>query len=193
MEPEDIESAYRWPIPPTVGWTADDLDLLPDLPPHTELIDGSLVFRSPQTLFHMRTVSFINYRLEALIPPRLEVMREFTIDIDRHNRLEPDVIVVDEAAIQSMEQTRLPAEFVRLAVEVVSLDSLPRDRHSKPLKYARAEIPHLWRVENDDGRAVVHVYELDPATQAYVATGIFRDRLEVSVPCGIDLDLTAAR
>ncbi|WP_030161983.1 hypothetical protein [Streptomyces sp. NRRL S-244] len=142
MEPEDLESAYRWPIPPTAGWTGDDLDLLPDLPPHTELIDGSLVFRSPQTLFHMRTVGFINHRLEALIPPGLEVMR---------------------------------------------------DRHSKPLTYARAEIPHFWRLENNDGRAVVYVYELDPATKAYVATGIFRDRLKVAVPCGIDLDLTAAR
>ncbi|MEV6730288.1 MULTISPECIES: Uma2 family endonuclease [unclassified Streptomyces] len=193
MEPEDIEPAYRWPIPPTVGWTADDLDLLPDLPPHTELIDGSLVFRSPQTLFHMRTVSFITYRLEALIPPGLEVIREFTIDIDRHNRPEPDVIVVDEAALQSMEQTRLPAESVQLAVEVVSPDSVPRDRHSKPLKYACAKIPHFWRVENNDGRAVVYIYELDPATKAYVATGIFRDRLKVSVPYDIDLDLTAGR
>ncbi|MFE2551474.1 Uma2 family endonuclease [Streptomyces sp. NPDC059355] len=178
MEPEDIESAYRWPIPPTAGWTADDLGLLPDLPPHTELIDGSLVFRSPQTRFPMQTVSFINCRLDELI---------------RHNRLEPDVIVVDEAAVRSMEQTRLPAERVRLAVEVVSLDSVPRDRHSKPLAYARAGIPHFWRVENDDGRAVVYVYELDPATTVYVATGIFRDRLQVSVPYGVDLDLTGAR
>ncbi|MDQ0763417.1 hypothetical protein QFZ32_003538 [Streptomyces canus] len=43
------EPTYRWPIPPPEGWTADDLDRIPGLPPHTELIDGSLVFMSPQT------------------------------------------------------------------------------------------------------------------------------------------------
>lgn len=33
----------RWPVPPQDGYTVDDLFTLPDLPPHTELIDGSLV------------------------------------------------------------------------------------------------------------------------------------------------------
>ena len=51
-------STPSWPIPPEGGWTSDDLDRLPNLPPHTELIDGSLVFVSPQTLFHSRAVSF---------------------------------------------------------------------------------------------------------------------------------------
>ena len=45
-------SDYEWPRPPVGGWAADDLDELPNLPPHTELIDGSLVFVSPQTRFH---------------------------------------------------------------------------------------------------------------------------------------------
>jgi hypothetical protein len=51
-------SEPSWPMPPEGGWTADDLDRLPNLPPHTELIDGSLVFVSPQTLFHTRTIDF---------------------------------------------------------------------------------------------------------------------------------------
>lgn len=29
------EPAPRWPVPPAGGWTADDLDRLPNLPPHT--------------------------------------------------------------------------------------------------------------------------------------------------------------
>lgn len=37
----------NWPTPPTGGWTADDLDRIPNLPPHTELIDASLVFAAP--------------------------------------------------------------------------------------------------------------------------------------------------
>lgn len=187
-EPEP-QPGPHWPIPPAGGWTADDLDTLPNLPPHTELIDGSLIFVSPQTRFHLRAVSFFERQLESTAPDGLEVMREFTIDIDRHNRPEPDVIVAVEEGEEDPGQTRLRAESVQLAIEVVSPESVDRDRETKPIKYARARIPHFWRVENKDGRAVVYVYELDPATKAYVATGIFHDRLKVPVPFPIDLDL----
>ncbi|MBW5483626.1 Uma2 family endonuclease [Streptomyces bambusae] len=180
----------HWPRPPDGGWTADDLDRLPDLPPHTELIDGSLIFKSRQNIFHTRTVSLVERQLDALAPEGLEVLHEFTIDIDRCNRLEPDVLVVDEDVVDDPDQTRLPASSVRLAVEVVKPDSVCRDRETKPVKYARAGIPHLWRVEMVGDGTVAYVYELDPATKAYVATGIFHDRLEVSVPFPIDLDLT---
>ncbi|MGI5047020.1 Uma2 family endonuclease [Streptomyces sp. JAC25] len=189
IEPEAPEP--RWAVPPVGGWTADDLDTLPNLPPHTELIDGSLVFVSPQTLFHTRTVDFFNWQLQSLAPPELEAVREFTIDVDFQNRPEPDVVVVRADAVESLRQTRFPASSVLLAVEVVSDESVTRDRETKPVKYARARIPHYWRVENQDGRAVVYVFELEPATGAYTSTGIFHDRMKVSTPFPVDLDLTA--
>ncbi|OWA14688.1 hypothetical protein B9W68_11140 [Streptomyces sp. CS227] len=46
MTAESVQ--HHWPVPPQDGYTVDDLLTLPDLPPHTELIDGSLVFVSPQ-------------------------------------------------------------------------------------------------------------------------------------------------
>lgn len=188
IEPEASEP--RWAVPPVGGWTADDLDTLPNLPPHTELIDGSLVFVSPQTLFRSRAVDFFNWQLQSLAPPDLEVVREFTIDVDFQNRPEPDVVVVRADAVESLRQTRFPASSVLLAIEVVSDESVTRDRETKPVKYARAKIPHYWRVENQDGRAVVYVFELEPATGAYTSTGIFHDRMKVSAPFTVDLDLT---
>lgn len=65
-----------------------------------------------------------------------------------------------------------------------------RDRHRKPQLYAEAGIPHFWRVEFVDDRPTVYVYELDPATKSYVPMGIHHDRLKVSVPYEIDIDLT---
>ncbi|WP_228989765.1 Uma2 family endonuclease [Streptomyces sp. DH8] len=189
IEPEASEP--RWAVPPEGGWTADDLDTLPNLPPHTELIDGSLVFSCPQTVFHARAVSFFGEQLRAAAPPGADTISRFTIDIDRHNRPEPDVIVVREGAGRSMDRTRVPGESVLLVVEVASEDSLSRDRETKPVKYARAAIPHYWRVENHDGRAVVYVFEREPATGAYTSTGIFHDRMKVSVPFAVDLELTA--
>ncbi|MEV5580865.1 Uma2 family endonuclease [Streptomyces parvus] len=191
MNEDDQTSEPRWAVPPEGGWTADDLDTLPNLPPHTELIDGSLVFACPQTLFHSRAISFFGEHLRAAAPPGTHTISRFTIDIDRHNRPEPDVIVVPTRVVRSMDQTRLPSGSVLLVVEVVSADSLTRDRETKPVKYARATIPHYWRVENHDGRAVVYVFEREPATGAYTSTGIFHDRMKVSVPFTVDLDLTA--
>ncbi|WP_344288522.1 Uma2 family endonuclease [Streptomyces synnematoformans] len=193
VTPEETEPSPHWPMPPTDGYTADDLDRLPNLPPHTELIDGSLVFVSPQSLFHTRAVDFFKAQIEAAAPPDLEVIREFTIDIDRQNRPEPDVIVVRGDVVEDPEQTRFPADTVQLAVEVVSPESLSRDRETKPLKYARAGIKHYWRVESNQGRAVAYVFELEPATGAYTPIGIFHERLKVADPFPLDLDLTAIK
>ncbi|MFF8934909.1 Uma2 family endonuclease [Streptomyces paradoxus] len=186
-------SKPTWPTPPEGGWTADDLDRLPNLPPHTELIDGSLVFVSPQTIFHERAIDFFKWQLQSLAPADLEVFREFTIDLDRQNRPEPDVVVVRGDVVEDPDQTRFPAGAVLLAIEVVSEDSVSRDRETKPLKYARAKIPHYWRVENENGRAAVHVFELEPTTGAYTGINIFRERMKVDVPFPADLDLTQIR
>lgn len=91
--------------------------------------------------------------------------------------------------MQDPYQARFPAAAVVLAVEVVSEDSVSRDRETKPVKYARAKIPHYWRVENENGRAAVHVFELEPTTGTYTSTGIFRERMKVDVPFPVDLDL----
>lgn len=83
-------------------------------------------------------------------PADFEIFRAFTIDIDKRNRPEPDVVVVRTDVVDDLEQTRFPAEAVVLAIEVVSPDSVGRDRETKPLKYARAGIVHFWRVENKE-------------------------------------------
>jgi hypothetical protein len=39
-------------MPPTDGFTSEHVLTMHGLPPHTELIDGSPVFVSPQRIFH---------------------------------------------------------------------------------------------------------------------------------------------
>ncbi|MDX2543984.1 Uma2 family endonuclease [Streptomyces sp. WI04-05B] len=187
------EPPYRWPIPPAEGWTADDLDRIPGLPPHTELIDGSLVFMSPQTAFHGRCMRLLENSLLEQAPDHLDVMREMAVRLDLKNRPEPDVLVFSAEANTGPRQTWYKPEDILLAVEVVSDDSRERDREVKPRKYAAAGVSHFWRVEEDGdkGLPVVYVYELDPATTTYGLTGIFHARLKVPVPFDIDIDLTS--
>lgn len=129
-----LDDQYEWPRPPADGWTADDLDSLPNLPPHTELIDGSLVLMSPQTRFRTRVMRLLENALMDQAPDHLEAIREMTIRLDRRNRPEPDVLVVQVEADTGPGQTWFEPEDVVLAVEVVSADSLERDREVKPRK-----------------------------------------------------------
>ncbi|MFK0190805.1 Uma2 family endonuclease [Kitasatospora sp. NPDC090308] len=178
-----------WLRPPVGGYTADDLDRLPDLPPHTELIDGGLVFVSPQAKFHIRVILALYGALAAAVPDGWEVWPEMTVELDGRNRPEPDLVVVDSGSDTGQEQTYFLAEDVLLAVEVVSPGSRTRDREIKPRKYAAAGIRYFWRVENVDGRPVVYAYELDPASNHYTPTGIFHDRLKVEHPFPVEVEL----
>ena len=182
-----------WRMPPMDGYTVDDLLTMPDLPPHTELIDGSLVIVSPQRNFHADVIDLLVSGLRRSVPKKFRVKREMTVVLDRRNGPEPDVSVVLADAVRGPDQTSYQAQDVLLAVEVVSPDSESRDRTTKPQKYAAAGIANFWRVEREgaNGSPLVHVYELDPLTKSYVHMGLHRDRIKVSMPYDIDIDLTA--
>lgn len=62
------ESVHDWTRPPLDGYTVDDLLTLPDLPRHTELIDGSLVFVSPQRHVHSALIDLLVDRLRRSAP-----------------------------------------------------------------------------------------------------------------------------
>ncbi|MFE7620547.1 Uma2 family endonuclease [Streptomyces sp. NPDC057496] len=182
----------KWPVPPPDGYTVDDFFTL-DLPPHAELIDGSLVFVSPQREFHTLVMDLLVNGLRVHVPEHLRVRREMAVVLGKRNAPEPDIVVVRAEGVTDRRQTRYEAADVLLAVEVVSPDSEDRDRDTKPHKYAAAGIPHFWRVEMDGehDRPVVWTYECDAVTRTYAPTGVHRDRLKLSVPYDIDIDLTA--
>lgn len=179
-----------WAFPPPEGFSAEDLDRIPQLPAHTELIDGSLVFVSPQASFHTLVLYLLETGLRRSASADLRVRREMSVVLGRRQRPEPDISVIHASAEQSPQQTSYQAQDVVLAVEVVSPDSEDRDRNRKPALYAQAGIPHFWLVENQSGRPAVYVYELDPVARSYVLTGMHHDRLKLSAPFDVDLDLT---
>ena len=184
------ESKVNWPIPPKGGYFAEDLDTIPDLPPHTELIDGSLVFVSPQVIFHKRALLLLWQQFAAAAPEQFAAHTAMTVTLGPKQRPEPDVLITWAAAEKDLKQRDFKPEDVLLVIEVVSAESRVRDRERKPLLYAAAGIKVFWRVELDEGKAVVYAFELEPATRTYVPTGIFRNRIKASWPFEIDIDLT---
>ncbi|WP_316744958.1 Uma2 family endonuclease [Streptomyces sp. MK7] len=178
-----------WMLPPRPsGWEADDLDNAPDLPRHTELIDGALIFMmSPQRSWHARVVTRLTTALDDQAPEGFVIDREMTIKLNEKNRPEPDVLAVTTP--YAPNRTYYLPDQVALAIEVVSDESAGRDRSLKPFKYAQAGIRQYWRVEEENGLPVIHTYELDDTTRAYVATDICRERIKTVIPFGIDIDL----
>ena len=195
----DVTSALEyWPSPPPWGWTADDLDRLPSDGPngepdffkHVELIDGALVFASPQRRFHERVIRGFTNVLNVQAPDHLTAVMQMDVKLGHRMRPCPDIVVIDTAADDDRRTFYTPDE-IHLVIEVVSPESEERDRKSKPARYAEAGIAHFWRVEENDGKPVVYVYELDPATKAYALNGIHHGKLSAPVPFEITIDLDA--
>ncbi|GAA2414024.1 Uma2 family endonuclease [Streptomyces glaucosporus] len=188
----DDEPFPEWLRPPYRGFTVDDLFRLPELPSHTQLIDGGLVFRARQSIHHSRVNTLLEDGLRRTCPAHLRVRRETIVVLGPGQAPEPDVFVVRAEAAGGLDTDRCAARNVVLVAETVSPDSAIRDRERKPQLYARAGIPHFWLVEEGTRhRPVVHVHELDPDTGAYVETGVHRDRLTLTAPFAVDIDLTA--
>lgn len=189
----------QWPYVPPDGWTAADLDQLSldgpygelDALKRIELIDGDLIVMSPQTEFHRRVVERLRDELARQTPSEFTATREMDVVLSDRQRPCPDVSVVSAAAAADLDRTYYTPSDVVLVVEVVSKSSEIRDRETKPRRYAEAGIRHFWRIENDRGRPVAYVYELDPATRIYTLTGIFHEQLRLPVPFPIDVSLTA--
>lgn len=177
-----------WVIPPVDGFNAEDLDHFPDLPAHTELLDGSLVFMSPQTSFHSLMMSLLDITLRRRVPSDLRVRREMSVLLNKKQRLEPDISVIRTTADLGHDVTAYHADDVVLAIEVVSRDSKIRDRERKPQLYAAAGIPYFWRIEQE-ATPTAYIHTLDPRLHEYTIIEVRRGRFEVDVPFPIEIDL----
>ena len=183
-----IDRVPDWAFPPQGGFTAADLDRLPDLPPHTELIDGSLVLVSPQAAFHSLVLFTLERALRRTVPDTLRLRREMTVTLDQDQRPEPDLVVVHADAVRGLGQTTFLRGDVVLAVEVVSPESRSRDRKRKPTLYAEAGIEHFWLVENENSKPVLYTYQLDPIKAEYEKTGKYEGAFKLKLPYPMEID-----
>ncbi|MFI5780206.1 Uma2 family endonuclease [Nocardia sp. NPDC051570] len=180
----------QWLIPPVGGFTVEHFLRLTGLPKRTELIDGSLIFVAPQSKWHSRVVMLLEEELDRQAPEEFRADWEMAVRLGDRQMPVPDVVVVTEEAYERDEPSSYYfAEDVLIVVEAVSPDSEERDRETKPAKYAKARIPHYWRVESNGADAVVHTFQLDPNANRYTGTGIFHDRLYLTDPFEVDVEL----
>lgn len=184
-----MSAALGWSHPQAGGWTANDLDAMPDDGQRHEILDGALIVVPSHGRIHQTIAMRLGAALEAECPRTYDVTQAVQVRLDNRLCLVPDVLVLTAAAAARDTSHYQPHEVV-LAVEIVSTASQTMDRVTKPALYARAGIPFYWRVEIEDGDVVVHTYKIDPVHEAYQATGRWTKYVDTDEPWPINLPVS---
>ncbi len=145
-----------------------------------EWVDGEVVMASPANAKHQRLVQFLSATLSAYINFRqlgVVLPAPFQMKLPRSSGREPDVIFLANEHRDRLKDTYLdgPADLV---VEVISPDSITRDRDDKFKEYRQGGVPEYWLL--DPGERQAEFYRLD-ARSAYRrvapdAQGIYHSR-----------------
>jgi Uma2 family endonuclease len=130
---------------------------------HAEWVDGEVFVFMPVKWNHVEIVAFL-FHLLGYYATRSRIGRAFAAPAPLllrggRSMREPDVVVLTDA-----NRGRLTSDGIvgkaDLVVEVVSSDSVTRDRRDKLREYAEAGIPEYWIVEGREGRSGVMIFRL---------------------------------
>ncbi|MGW2725119.1 Uma2 family endonuclease [Streptomyces sp. NPDC001492] len=130
-------------------WTVDQVLSLPeDRRYRFELLGESLIMSPAPGLRHQRASFRLHVAIDAAIQAAgapVEVLEAINM-ITPDGLFVPDIVVAD-AGSTAEDAVSVDAEAVQLVVELVSPGNAQMDRTVKPATYARAGIPHYWRME----------------------------------------------
>jgi len=125
-----------------------------------EWVDGEVVMTSPAGYKHQDIADFLVSVLRSFVETRqlgAVLSAPFQMRLERTGR-EPDLLFVASAHLDRLRETYLdgPADLV---VEIVSPESIGRDRGEKFYEYEQAGIPEYWLIDPQRERA--EFYQLD--------------------------------
>jgi Uma2 family endonuclease len=139
-----------------LAWAGEDV--------HAEWVNGEVIVQMPPKQPHQRVVAFLVqlmglfiqlFQLGRLLPAPFEMLA--TPDGPAR---EPDLLFVAREHLDRLTEERLngPADLV---VEVVSDDSVARDRADKFYEYQAAEVREYWILDPRPGYERADFYVLD--------------------------------
>ncbi|MDQ2998421.1 MAG: Uma2 family endonuclease [Chloroflexota bacterium] len=146
----------------------------------TEWVDGEVHIYMPPTILHQRMVAFLAFLLQGFV--RLHRLGEVLSApitmraIEGANAREPDLFFLATEHLGYLTETELngPAD---LAVEIISLDSVLRDRDDKFYEYQAGGIREYWIIDPRPKRKRADFFVLDQNGMYQpvpVADGIYR-------------------
>lgn len=125
-----------------------------------EWVNGRVVMTSPASLRHQMLAQLLTRVLTGFVEVgRLGIVisAPFQMKLEQSGR-EPDVLFVAEAQRDRLRPTYLNGA-ADLVIEILSPESVGRDRGDKFYEYERAGIPEYWLIDPETQRA--EFYQLD--------------------------------
>ena len=124
-----------------------------------EWIDGDIVMSSPASYMHQDLVGFLNSVLRIYTTTRnlgVTYMAPFQMKLESGR--EPDILFIRHDHLQRLKTSYLegPADLV---IEIVSPESVGRDRGEKFYEYEAGGVPEFWLI--DPLRKWAEFYQLD--------------------------------
>jgi Uma2 family endonuclease len=113
-----------------------------------EWVNGEIIMTSPSSRIHQKIGAFLEHILYSYVESRNlgEIYREnFQMRLPLSGR-DPDIIFVHFSHLERVQETYLegPAD---VAIEIVSKDSISRDRGDKFIEYESGGIPEYWLID----------------------------------------------
>jgi Uma2 family endonuclease len=150
--------------PPRLRMSYEEYLAWADEDTHAEWVNGEVIVHMPATDAHQSIIGFLQALL-LLYVTRLKLGRVFTAPFPMrlettNSQREPDISVVlnDHLSCVRHQYIDGPADLV---VEIISDESVRRDRYEKFNEYRRAAVPEYWIIDSRQGRMRADFYRLD--------------------------------
>ncbi len=147
---------------------------------HAEWVNGEVISIMPAKYVHQVIATFLD-RLLGLFVTLFDLGQVLTAPfeiklIPGYSSREPDIFFVAKANLPRLSEDRLtgPADLI---VEIVSNDSVKRDRKDKLQEYCRAGVREYWIIDNRPRQQRAEFYQLNATGQyeaAPIVDGIYR-------------------
>ncbi|MEP7199733.1 MAG: Uma2 family endonuclease [Chloroflexota bacterium] len=175
--------------PPTVEprplrMTYDEFLAWADEDTHAEWVDGEVIVPMPTKDPHQTMVEFLYYVLRTFVKffnlGRVRIAPfELKLSPDGNSR-EPDLMVITNDRLDRLTYDRVNGA-PDLIVEIVSKDSVSRDRVTKFDEYEAGGVPEYWIIDNRPERQRAQFYQLDERGQyqpvSLDADGVYHSRV----------------
>jgi Uma2 family endonuclease len=125
-----------------------------------EWVDGEIVMSSPASYVHQSISYFLSTILGLYVDTRnFGVIRSAPFQMKLQNGREPDILFINRSHITHVKKSYLegPADLV---IEIISPESIGRDRGEKFYEYESGGVPEYWLI--DPLRKWAEFYQLNP-------------------------------
>jgi Uma2 family endonuclease len=149
------ERRYRMPYEEYLAWAGENR--------FSEWVDGEVTDFVPPDTRHQQLASFLTtllYQFVSLMNLGQVFAAPFEMRLrEGRSSREPDLLFVASNHADRLDTKRLdgPADLV---VEIISNESVTRDRRDKFAEYAASGVPEYWLIDPREGRQSIQVYTL---------------------------------